>query len=124
MSLKDLLSVNAGATGYDLLIRFHSRLPREQLLQALDCCGLESDSLRKCYVDASENQRLEIIMPLIKTPGSAGNFVERLFALKRQLTLHIVHDFSPEIVTSSEELPFAQPSAAHAVTCEAAHTSP
>ncbi len=55
---KDLFSVNAGATGYDLLIRFHSRLPRVQLLQALECCGLESDSLRKCYVDSSENQRL------------------------------------------------------------------
>lgn len=117
---KDLLSVNAGATGYDLLIRFHSRLPKEQLLQALESCGFESDrhSLEKCYVDSSENQRIEIILPLMETHGHACNSIERLFALKRQLMQQIVQDFRPDVVTSSEAVPFAQ-SAAQSVKLDA-----
>ncbi len=123
---KDLLSVNAGATGYDLLIRFHSRLPKEQLLQALESCGLESEShsLKKCYVNSSEtatfamNQRIEIILPLMETHGHACNSIERLFALKRQLMQQIVQDFRPDVVTSSEAVPFAQ-SAAQSVKLDA-----
>ncbi|MBA3995212.1 MAG: hypothetical protein C0469_16965 [Cyanobacteria bacterium DS2.3.42] len=110
---KDLLSINAGATGYDLLIRFHSRLPKEQLLQALESCGFESDrhSLEKCYVDSSENQRIEIILPLIETGGPGGNSIERLFAMKRQFMQQIVQDFRPEFATSGEAIPFAPPAA-------------
>lgn len=122
---KDMLSVNAGATGYDLLIRFHSSLPREPLLLALERCGLNSNAhaLKRCYVTPSENQRIEIILPLVETGGPGGNSIERLFAFKRQLAPHAVEDFRPDIVMTSEtvpfEQPFAQPSAAQVVALDA-----
>ncbi len=105
---KDLLTVNAGATGYELLARFQSRLPKEQLCDAIVSCGLELNKLRNFYAESSESERIEILLPLIESSNFGSNSIERLFALKRQLSLHLVKDFAPEIVTSHEAMAFAQ----------------
>jgi DNA-binding transcriptional MocR family regulator len=106
---KDLLTVNAGASGYELLVRFHSRLPKEQLCNAIANSGLELNTMRICYAESSETQRIEILLPLIETSNSACNSIERLFAIKRYLTLRSVEDFAPEIVASNEAIAFAPP---------------
>lgn len=105
---KDLLTVNAGATGYELLVRFHSRLPKEQLCNSIFSCGLEFNTLRNCYAEPCASERVEILLPLIENSNSGSNSIERLFALKRQLTLHSVEDIAPETVTSNEAIAFAR----------------
>jgi len=105
---KELLSVNAGATGYELLVRFHSRLPKDELCNAIASCGLDLNTLQNCYAESSENQRIEVLLPLVENNSAGSNSIERLFALKRQLSLHLVQDFAPEIVTFTEAMPHVQ----------------
>ncbi len=105
---KDLLTVNAGATGYELMVRFHSSLPNLQLCQAMQNCGLESLALQKYYASCDESRRIEILLPLFETCASGCGSIERLFALKRQIQQHIVHDFAPETFSESQSAKFAQ----------------
>ncbi len=87
---KDLLTVNAGSTGFELLLRFNSRLPREQLLQAINECGIETCSLDRCYAHKDDAQRLEMLLPLFTRHDPSGNSIERLFALKGRLSMRDV----------------------------------
>ncbi len=94
----NVLSVNAGVAGYDLVVRFHSRFAREQLLKAIENCGLESRLLEHCYFEKSERQRVELILPLVETGEAAGvhcNVIDRLLAMKRQLLNQVEENFAP-----------------------------
>lgn len=94
----EILSVNAGATGYDLVVRFHSRFARRVLLKAIENCGLQRGLLKHCYARQSENQRVELILPLVESGESVGihsNQMERLLALKRQLLTLADENFAP-----------------------------
>ncbi|PZM85950.1 MAG: hypothetical protein DKT66_00655 [Candidatus Melainabacteria bacterium] len=84
---KDILSVNAGSTGCDLLLRFHSHLSKELVLQALDACRIERSSLERCYAEFAEGQRVEILLPLIGWHDPSGNSVDKLLAVKRYLAM-------------------------------------
>lgn len=98
---KDILSVNAGSTGCDLLLRFHSHLSKELVLQALDACGIERSSLERCYAEFADSQRVEILLPLIGWHDPSGNSVDKLLAVKRYLSMCDIPSRSPSDVSPS-----------------------
>lgn len=85
---REIFSVNAGAAGYDIVIRFQSRFQRDQVLNAVDSCGLKSRLLAHCYLENDENRRIELRLPLCeKVDGKCGerSTLDRLFELRRML---------------------------------------
>ncbi len=103
--LRDFVSMNAGATGYELLLRFKSTLPRNELISKLADCGIELNSLERCYIEPNRNQRVEILLPLMQSQGSACNSIEQLLAVKRQLMTHATQDFAPPADVGAAYMP-------------------
>ncbi|HIA52680.1 MAG TPA: PLP-dependent aminotransferase family protein [Candidatus Melainabacteria bacterium] len=105
---KDVLAVNAGSTGFDLLLRFHSQLPKEEVMQVFRECGVDLDSLERCYVESAAADRAEILLPLIAWHDPSRNSIERLLAVKHHLT--------------ASKPSFAAPADAHSFASSAAHS--
>lgn len=98
--LRELLTVNAGSTGFDLLLRFNSQLPRDQLLHAIKECGIDTGSLDRCYAEKNDSQRLEILLPIFSWHDPSANSMEKLFALKGRLSMQAVRSDRSFAVTS------------------------
>jgi len=94
---KDLLTINAGCTGYDLLVRFNSRFSRERVLSEIENSDLFSRTLCRFYLDECAPSRVELLLPVVEsgTPGGTSSTVEKLYALQSGLLERGQVEFSP-----------------------------
>lgn len=90
---KDILTVNAGATGFDLLLRFNPRFHKNEILQALQISGIDTGRLDGCYQDKGARERAEVLLPLLPAQEFLSNSIEKLLNAK-------LHLLAPGVVVS------------------------
>lgn len=79
-NLREVLSVGAGNTGYELLLRFHSRFDMQELLQLLSL----RDMLEHVF-SSSDADRLQLSIPVCAPAAKHAVLREALLALRDHL---------------------------------------